>query len=406
MKANTLYESSTVAKILDLVMNATDAKAKTENTVSKLSKVYTPLILLLALLVLIILPLFKIPLDIAFYRSLTFLVISCPCAIAISVPLSYFTGIGTCSNKGILIKGSNYLDNLWKIRAIAFDKTGTLTDGTFKIKSIDIIDNNYNEDKIIQILCSGESLSNHPLAKSVLSIYPNVKLKKVAKFKEESGKGISFIYDNMNVLIGTKIFCDCQYDAQIHMNINGKHVASINIDDGIKDNAKEVISQLKSLGIKTYMFTGDKQDKALLVSNLIGIDNYKSEMLPQDKYAEIEKIKDKGELVAFVGDGINDAPVIKLADIGIAMGNVGSTSAIEAADIVIMSDNLNKIITGIKISRFTNQIIKENLLFAILTKVIILGLSIFGLTTMWFAIFADTGVTLIAILNTLRITKK
>lgn len=406
MKANTIYESSTVAKILDLVMNATDAKAKTENTVSKLSKVYTPLILLLALLVLIILPLFKIPLDIAFYRSLTFLVISCPCAIAISVPLSYFTGIGTCSNKGILIKGSNYLDNLWKIRAIAFDKTGTLTDGTFKIKSIDIIDNNYNETKIIQILCSGESLSNHPLAKSVLSIYPNVKLKKVAKFKEESGKGISFIYDNMNVLIGTKIFCDCQYDAQIHMNINGKHVASINIDDGIKDNAKEVISQLKSLGIKTYMFTGDKQDKALLVSNLIGVDNYKSEMLPQDKYAEIEKIKDKGELVAFVGDGINDAPVIKLADIGIAMGNVGSTSAIEAADIVIMSDNLNKIITGIKISRFTNQIIKENLLFAILTKVIILGLSIFGLTTMWFAIFADTGVTLIAILNTLRITKK
>ena len=406
MKSMTLYEESTVAKILDLVINATDSKAKTENTVSKLSKVYTPLILLLALLVLIILPMFGVPINIAFYRALTFLVISCPCAIAISVPLSYFTGIGTCSNKGILIKGSNYLDNLWKIKAIAFDKTGTLTDGTFNVKDINIIDKNYKEQDIIQILCSGESLSNHPLAKSIFSIYPNVKIKKVSNFKEVTGKGISFIYKDMNILIGTKLLCDCRYDAQIHININGNHVASINIDDGVKDNAQEVIHQLKDLNIKTYMFTGDKEEKALLVSTLIGIDNYSAEMLPQDKYTEIEKLKETGELVAFVGDGINDAPVIKLADIGIAMGNVGSTSAIEAADIVIMSDNLNKIITGIKISRFTNQIIKENLVFAILTKVIILGLSIFGLTTMWFAIFADTGVTLIAILNTLRITKK
>ena len=406
MKATTLYESSTVAKILDLVMNASDAKAKTENTVSKLSKVYTPLILVLALLVLIILPLYGVPLSTSFYRALTFLVISCPCAIAISVPLSYFTGIGTCSNRGILIKGSNYLDDLWQIKSIVFDKTGTLTDGTFKITNIDIIDSSYQEKDIIQILCSGESLSDHPLAKSILGIYPTIKLKKVTNFKEVSGKGISFTYDKNNVLIGTQILCDCLYDAQIHININGKHVASINIDDGIKDNAQEVINKLKELNIKTYMFTGDKEDKAKLVSNLIGINSYKAEMLPQDKYSALEKLKKAGNIVAFVGDGINDAPVIKLADIGIAMGGIGSTSAIEAADVVIMSDDLNKIVTGISISKFTNKIIKENLIFAISTKVIILLLSIFGLTTMWFAIFADTGVTLIAILNTLRITKK
>ena len=404
VKTITTYESSTVAKILDLVLNASEVKSVKENLVSKISKVYTPIIIILAILVFITLPLFGIDINTSIYRALSFLVISCPCAIAISVPLSYFTGIGVSSSHGILIKGSNFLDNLGNINTIVFDKTGTITNGTFKIKDIKIMDNNYSKNQIVEIICKGESLSNHPIAKSIVSSYKSFKTDDVKNYREITGKGISFDLQDMSVVIGTKLMEKCQYDIGLHVHINGKHVATILIDDGIKDEAKDTINELNKMNVKTYLFTGDKKENALNVASLVGIENVKYEMLPQDKYDELKKLK-KNNIVSFVGDGINDAPVLKLADIGISMGELGSSIAIESSDIVIMSDNLKKIIEGIHISKFTNNIIKENLIFAIGTKILILLLSLFGLTTMWFAIFADTGVTLLAILNTLRITK-
>lgn len=407
MNASELYENSTVARILELTMSAGDKKAKTETIVTKFSKIYTPIVLCLAVLTTFILPLFGVSFNDSIYRGLTFLVISCPCAIAISVPLSYFTGIGIASSNGILIKGSNYLDNLVHLKKIIFDKTGTLTTGSFKVTSIDIVSNDYSKDELIKIIAHGESFSNHPIAKGIVSLY-NGKIddKLVKDFKEIAGKGLSFNYDGMFVKIGSKSICnDCLVDTTIHVNIDGVHVCSIELDDGIKKGAFDAVKRLKSCGIRTMMFTGDKKDMAISVGKRLEIDDVKYEMLPEDKFKEYEKVA-SGGLTAFVGDGINDAPVIKRSDIGIAMGGVGSSSAIEASDIVIMTDDLLKIPRSIEISRYTNYIIKQNLIFAIGVKVVILLLSMFGIATMWFAVFADTGVTLITILNTLRIRKK
>ena len=407
MNASEFYENSTVARILELTMSAGDKKAKTETIVTKFSKIYTPIVLCLAVLTTFILPLFGVSFNDSIYRGLTFLVISCPCAIAISVPLSYFTGIGIASSNGILIKGSNYLDNLVHLKKIIFDKTGTLTTGSFKVTSIDIVSNDYSKDELIKIIAHGESFSNHPIAKGIVSLY-NGKIddKLVKDFKEIAGKGLSFKYDGKFVKIGSKSICnDCLVDTTIHVNIDGVHVCSIELDDGIKKGAFDAVKRLKSCGIRTMMFTGDKKDMAISVGKRLKIDDVKYEMLPEDKFKEYEKVA-SGGLTAFVGDGINDAPVIKRSDIGIAMGGVGSSSAIEASDIVIMTDDLMKIPRSIEISRYTNYIIKQNLIFAIGVKVVILLLSMFGIATMWFAVFADTGVTLITILNTLRIRKK
>lgn len=407
MNASELYENSTVARILELTMSAGDKKAKTETIVTKFSKIYTPIVLCLAVLTTFILPLFGVGFSDSIYRGLTFLVISCPCAIAISVPLSYFTGIGIASSNGILIKGSNYLDNLVHLKKIIFDKTGTLTTGSFKVTNIDIVSNDYSKDELIKIIAHGESFSNHPIAKGIVSLY-NGKIddKLVKDFKEIAGKGLSFNYDGKFVKIGSKSICnDCLVDTTIHVNIDGVHVCSIELDDGIKKGAFDAIKRLKSCGVRTMMFTGDKKDMAISVGKRLKIDDVKYEMLPEDKFKEYEKVA-SGGLTAFVGDGINDAPVIKRSDIGIAMGGVGSSSAIEASDIVIMTDDLMKIPRSIEISRYTNYIIKQNLIFAIGVKVVILLLSMFGIATMWFAVFADTGVTLITILNTLRIRKK
>lgn len=408
IKATNTFSNSTVAKILDLLESATDKKTKTENMVTKFSKVYTPIIIGLAILITIILPLiFKVPFKTSLYRALTFLVISCPCAIAISVPLSYFTGIGTASKKGILVKGSNYLDNLSNTTSIIFDKTGTLTNGTFNVEKIEVLDDKYSKEEIIDILIKGESLSNHPIAKSIL------KLKKgeidnsgVLDYKEIEGNGISFKLNKKNVLIGNSKLCDCDIDTDLHLNINGKHVASVVINDGIKENAKETINKLKNSNIKTYMFTGDKKAVALNIGKKLGLDEIKYEMLPQDKFKAFEKVSDNSEVTIFVGDGINDAPVLRRADIGISMGGVGSDSAIEASDIVLMSDELSRIPLAINISKYTKRIIKENLIFAMSVKVVILLLSVFGYANMWLAVFADTGVTLLTILNTLRIMNK
>ena len=408
IKATKLFHDSCVSKILSLVEDATDKKAKTETFVSRASRVYTPIVLGLALLVFIFLPLISsVSYSDSLYRALTFLVISCPCAIAISVPLSYFTGIGVCSKNGILIKGSNYLDNLRLMNKIIFDKTGTLTSGSFEVTNIDVIDNNYTKEEVIKILRMGESNSNHPIAKSIMKLSNDtIDTSIISKYKEVSGKGISFVYDNKKVNIGNSKICGCDKVTDIHLSIDEKHIASISIDDGIKDNAKSSIETLKSMGITTYMFTGDKKSVADEIGNRLGIDNIKSEMLPDDKYSSFESLSNSNDIVGFVGDGINDAPVLKRADIGISMGSIGSNSAVESSDVVIMNDDLDKIGLGIKISKFTDFIIKENLIFAISVKIIILLLSVIGIATMWFAVFADTGVTLITILNTLRIMRK
>lgn len=408
IKATNTFSNSTVAKILDLLESATDKKTKTENMVTKFSKVYTPIIIGLAILITIILPLiFKVPFKTSLYRALTFLVISCPCAIAISVPLSYFTGIGTASKKGILVKGSNYLDNLSNTTSIIFDKTGTLTNGTFNVEKIEVLDDKYSKEEIIDILIKGESLSNHPIAKSILKLKKGkIDNSDVLDYKEIEGNGISFKLNKKNVLIGNSKLCGCDIDTDLHLSINGKHVASVVINDGIKENAKETINKLKNSNIKTYMFTGDKKAVALNIGKKLGLDEIKYEMLPQDKFKAFEKVSNNSEVTIFVGDGINDAPVLRRADIGISMGGVGSDSAIEASDIVLMSDELSRIPLAINISKYTKRIIKENLIFAMSVKVVILLLSVFGYANMWLAVFADTGVTLLTILNTLRIMNK
>lgn len=409
IKATSLFENSTVSKILELLESATDKKAKTETVISKISKIYTPVVVILAILIMVLFPLvFKISTHDSIYRGLTFLVVSCPCAIAISIPLSYFTAIGVAGKKGILIKGSNYLDNLSEATSIIFDKTGTLTNGAFTVSNIEIIDKKYTKDEIIDILVMGESYSDHPIAKSILRLKDtDIDSSKVKNFKEMTGKGISFTLDNKKILIGNSKLCNkCDNEAMIHLNIDGKHVASITIDDGVKDNAKEAIAELKSYGIKTYMFTGDKKDVALDIGHKFDIDEIKYEMLPTDKFEYYEKVSESNKITIFVGDGINDAPVLKRADIGISMGGVGADSAIEASDIVLMSDEVERIPQAIEISKYTRKIIKQNLIFAMGVKLIILLLSVFGYANMWLAVFGDTGVTLITILNTLRIIKK
>ena len=410
VRATSTFEDSTVSKILEMLESATDKKTKTETIVSKGSKIYTPVVLVLSILVMIVLPLFGVNLSSSIYRGLTFLVISCPCAIAISVPLSYFTGIGVCSKNGILVKGSNYLDSLSSAKNIIFDKTGTLTNGTFKVTGIDIKDeektDEYNKDDIMEILLMGESLSDHPIAKSIMSTSGKfVDNSRVENYKEISGKGITFVLDGKQVSIGNNKIDECTETASIHMHINGKHVASIFINDGIKENTSSVIKNLQKNDIKTYMFTGDKKDVALEIGGMLGIDEIKYEMLPTDKFKAYESVEKSG-LTIFVGDGINDAPVLKRSSVGISMGSVGSDQAIEASDIVILNDDLEKIPLGISISKYTKHIIKENLIFAIGVKAVILVLSVLGLASMWLAVFADTGVTLLTILNTLRIIKK
>lgn len=409
IKVTSLYKDSTVSKILELVENATERKAKTETIVSKYSSKYTLAVIIIALLVSFVLPLVSsLSLSKCIYKGLTILVISCPCAIAISVPLSYFSGIGRASKEGILVKGSNYLDSIKDISDIAFDKTGTITTGEFCISKINIYDKKYNEDKIMEIFTSGEALSNHPIAKSILKKHEGeVDFSCVKNFKEVSGSGISFTYRKDSVKIGSAKFCKSKdVNNNIYLSINDKVVASLVIEDDIKNCTIETISKLKELGINVYMFTGDSKDKAISIASKVGIDNVNYEMLPEDKYNSLERIiKNKTGVVAFVGDGINDAPVVKLADLGISMGLNGSDSAIEASDIVIMNDDISKILNAIKISKKTSRIIKENLIFALGIKISVLILAILGLTSMFVAVFADVGVTILCILNTLRILK-
>ena len=409
IKVESLYQDSTVAKILELTENASDRKAKTENFVSKAAKIYTPIIMILAVLISFILPIFGFSFKVSIYRALVFLVVSCPCAIAISVPLGYFSGIGKASKAGILVKGSDYLELLGSVNKIVFDKTGTITTGISSNYELEILDDNYKEKDIINYYVKGESLSNHPLAKSVLNIFnKKVSTKDVLNYKETIGKGISYEIDGKKIKIGSSLHVNAKdNDSSIYLKVDKKIVSKLKLIDGIKPDSKKAIAELKKDNIKTYMFTGDKKKAASDVAKEVGIDVVLYEMLPDDKYNELDKIiKENNMKTAFVGDGINDAPSLALSDVGISMGSVGSSSAIEASDVVIMNDSLCKIPEAIKISRFTKKIIKQNLIFAVGVKVLVLILSAFGIANMWQAVFADTGVTLLTILNTTRILRK
>lgn len=420
VKVEQTYENGTVSQILNLVENAIDKKAKTETFVSKAAKIYTPVIIGLALLVAIFMPLVvaNVTYKESIYKALIFLVISCPCSIAISVPLSYFSGIGKASKKGILIKGSDYLDGIKDIKEIIFDKTGTITTGNFKVSEIHSLDEKYSEDEILEYFARGEKLSNHPIAKSILNKYEENQNKKelnvndVENFEEVSGKGLKYTYNNKNIKIGNSSFTGAKTEnivgTVLYLNIDEQVVGSIVLSDEIKPKTKETMEKLHKLGIKTKMFTGDKKEIAEKIAKQVGIQAVKAEMLPQDKYNELDKIieqREENKKVAFVGDGINDSPVLARADIGISMGGIGSSSAIEASDVVIMTDELNKIVDGIEISKKTNKIIIQNLIFAIGVKILTLLLSLFGIADMWQAVFADVGTTLITIFNTLRILK-
>ena len=410
------YENSTVNQILNLVENATDKKAQTETFVAKSAKIYTPIVIALAMIVAIFMPI--IIKDITYresiYKALVFLVISCPCSIAISVPLAYFSGIGKASKNGILVKGSNYLDNIKDIGQIIFDKTGTITTGNFIVKETISLNLNYDETQILEYFFIGESFSNHPIAQSILNrCKGEINTKEVLEFQEFAGKGLQYKYKNEIIKIGNASLVGIEKELKkdetiLYLKKEDEIIGKIILTDEIKKDAKKTIKKLSDRGIKTKMLTGDKEEVADKIAKEIGIKEVKAELLPQDKYNELEKILQNnktGKKVAYVGDGINDSPVLARADIGISMGGIGSSSAIEASDIVIMTDELEKITEAIQISKKTNKIIKENLVFSIGVKLLILTLSLFGVADMWEAVFADVGTTLITIFNTIRIVK-
>ena len=409
IKATKLFNDSTVSKILSLIEDATDKKSKTETFVAKMAKYYTPIVLIISVITFICFILFT---DLttyeSIYRALVFLVISCPCAIAISVPLSYFTGIGVSSKNGILVKGSNYLDLLSRVNKIVFDKTGTLTSGAFVVTSFNLLDSSYSEDYILKLYALGENLSNHPIAKSIMN-YVNIDVnEKVKNHKEIEGLGVSYTYDDKKIKIGNNKMFNLKDDGSlnIYLSIDEKIVSSLTINDGIKEGVENTLNELSKKGIETYMFTGDSKENALSISEKLNIDKVYYELLPTEKYEKLEELLNDQDVVAFIGDGINDAPSLKRADIGISMGSIGSSSAIEASDIVIMDDDISKINKAISISNKVKRIIKENLVFSIGVKILILVLSAIGIANMWQAVFADVGVTIISILNTLRIMKK
>lgn len=401
------YYDSTAYKILELTLNATNHKAKTETFVSKIAGYYTPIVLIVAILIGVFLPLVSsLTYHDSIYRALTFLVIACPCAIAISVPLSYFAGIGMSSKKKVLVKGSNYLDALTKCDAIVFDKTGTLTTGAFELEDICVYSDTYTKEEILKIASMGEVFSTHPIARIIIQENKqNFDSSEVKDVHEIDGKGIEFIYQNNYIKVGSASFCKTKREANVFVSVNDQVVGGFIFNDHIKDNAKDVILELKNYHIKSYMFTGDNASFAKIVAQNIGIDEYKAELLPQEKFRELDNLQ-KHHQVMFVGDGINDAPSLAKADVGISMGSLGSNSAIEASDIVIMNDDLEGIPTMLRIAHKTKRIIMMNLVFSIGVKLLILVLAMFGFAHMAAAVFADTGVTLLAILNSLRILKE
>ena len=415
VKVTKLFAESTVSKILDLVENAEGKKAKTENFITKFAKVYTPLVVFSAIALAVIPSLFDGNWSNWINRACIFLVVSCPCALVISVPLSFFAGIGAASKKGILIKGGNFIETLANMKIAVFDKTGTLTKGNFEVTKI--FAKNQNEKELLEIAAKAESFSNHPIAKSIFQaakIENITEIQKGVTTKEISGMGIEATFENENA----KVFCGnlklmesqnislekcSEIGTVVYVAKDNEYLGYILIADTVKSEAAEAISEMKKLGVeKTVMLTGDDLSVANQVAKQLGVDTVFANLLPQDKVSILEKVLDGKNVVGFVGDGINDAPVLTRSDIGIAMGGLGSDAAIEASDIVLMDDNPRKIATGIKIARNTIKIVKQNIGFALGTKAVVLLAGAFGLAPMWLAIFADVGVSTIAILNAMR----
>lgn len=419
VKVTKKYGESTVVRILELVENANSKKASTEKFITKFARVYTPIVVILAVLLATIPPL--VISDSTFsdwlYRALVFLVVSCPCALVVSVPLAIFAGIGAASKKGILIKGGNYLEALKDLDVVVFDKTGTLTKGVFEVTEIK--ERNISKEEFLKIAAYGESYSNHPIAKSIVRHYgKEIDKEKVSDYKEISGNGISVTFNNKKILLGNKKLMKANnidigeinsIGTIVHLVINNEYKGYLIISDEVKENSMEAIKKLKSMGIsEIIMLTGDNKNVADEIAKELKLDKVYSELLPGDKVSKIEEILSarKGkEKVAFVGDGINDAPVLARVDIGVAMGGMGSDAAIEAADIVLMNDDPLALSEVLKIAKKTNKILWQNIIFSLGIKVIVLILGAFGIATIWEGVFADVGVTLIAVLNSMRALK-
>ena len=415
VKVTKAFEDSTVARILELVENASSKKAKVENFITRFAKYYTPVVTIGAV-ILAILP----PLILGggwadwIQRACIFLVISCPCALVISVPLGFFGGIGASSKIGILVKGSNYLEAVAEMTTIVFDKTGTLTKGEFKVT--DVITENGSKEELIELAALGEGYSNHPIANSIREAYgKELDLNRVTNTEEIAGHGIKAVIDGKTVLLGNEklmksesiFYTPCKsMGTVVYVACNGVFEGAVVISDTIKDGAKEAIHDMKQVGVRhTVMLTGDRKEAAETVAQTLGIDEVHAELLPGGKVEQVEallKAEKEKERLAFVGDGINDAPVLTRADIGIAMGSMGSDAAIEAADIVLMDDDVTKIASVVKIARKTLRIVKQNIVFALAIKALVLILGALGMANMWEAVFADVGVSVIAILNSMR----
>ena len=415
------FSESTASKILDLVENAAAKKSKTENFISKFAGIYTPIVFFAAIALAVIPPFIFPGTGFAtwIYRALTFLVVSCPCAFVIAIPLSFFSGIGASSKIGVLIKGSNYLELLAGVRTFVFDKTGTLTKGVFEVVSLH--PNNVSEEELLSKAAMAEEYSSHPIAISIKKAYEELKTEseentniseRLSDLKEIAGHGISIKVDGKEVLVGNdKLMSSNSIDFEkseefgsvVYVAEEGKFLGSIVINDRIKEDAGESLIALKSVGVeKSVMLTGDIKEVADVVANELGIDYAYSELLPQDKVEKVEEELDDNKILAFVGDGLNDAPVLARADIGIAMGGIGSDAAIEAADVVIMDDKLYNIVRGIKLAKRTMSIAKQNIIFALGVKLIFLLLAAIGFGTMWEAVFADVGVTVLCVINAMR----
>ena len=413
------YFDSTVNKVLDLVENAAAKKSTSERLITRFAKIYTPIVISLAVLLAILPPIIsgEYNFRLWIFRALAFLVVSCPCAFVISVPLSFFSGIGAASRAGILIKGGNYLEILSKVDIVVFDKTGTLTKGVFNVQKVVVVDKSIKEDEFISLVAMAESGSNHPISKSIQKYYNReIDKNSINSIKEISGKGIEALINNMKILVGNEKLVNIPSNLVIddigtilYVEIDNKFTGYIVISDEIKKDASKAIKGLKDIGVKkSIMLTGDIEKVGKKVGEDLGLDEIYTNLLPQDKVSKFEEIignkKSKGN-VAFVGDGINDAPVLARADVGIAMGAMGSDAAIEAADVVIMTDEPSKIVTAIKSSKKTMKIAMQNIALAFGVKAIALILSALGIADMWMAVFADTGVTILAVLNSFRALK-
>lgn len=410
INSTSTYKTSTASKIIDIMEHADEKKAKTEKFITKFSKIYTPIVVLLSILIVVIPTILGCDFNTWLYRALEMLVISCPCALVISVPLSYFAGIGRASKDGILIKGSNELDNLSNIKTILFDKTGTLTKGVFEVTKI-----NGNINEVLKIAANAEAHSNHPIGKSIVSAYNKTLDMKITDYKEIAGLGISCKLNKEKVLVGKiDLLLENNIDVDkidsvgtvIYVAKNNECIGSIIISDKIKDNAKETLEDLRGELVENLVvLSGDKDEVVEDLAKTLNLDAYHAELLPEDKIKLLEEYQIFGQ-TAFVGDGINDAPVIKLSDIGIAMGKIGSDATVDASDIVLMNDDLSSITKAIRISKLTKRVILSNIIFAISFKLLMLILAIIGITPIYLAVFADVGVTLLSVLNSLRIFKK